>query len=582
LQITLSGRATHIPLVQIGHQSYPIEKRIKFMRQTLLFQLAACLLVPTISQGQTNSNTITRETIVEAEKIIGLDFSDAKIEMMVSGLKNQRGDFEAMRKFPLSNSVLPAMQFNPVPIGMKIDTKQKKFKMSPIKKVKLPENMDELAFYSVRELGVLIKTRQITSEKLTQFYLERLKKYGPKLECVVTLTEDLALAQAKRADAEIAAGHYRSPLHGIPYGAKDLLATKDIRTTWGAAPYTNQVFNSNATVIKRLEDAGAVLIAKTTLGELAMGETWFGGMTRNPWNLKEGSSGSSAGTCAATSAGLMPFGIGTETLGSIVSPCDRCGVTGLRPSYGRVSRAGAMALSWSMDKIGPICRTVEDCAVVFNAIYGPDGVDPTLFEAVFNYDPQLNIKKLRIGLLEKDFEKEKDERKQNDEDALKKIRELGIELIPTELPNYPVDSISFLLSTEGAAAFDELTRTGCDDMLKQQERGSWPNTFRRRRFVPAVEYLQAQRIRYLLIQEVGKLFEKVDLVVAPSFAGKGLLISNLTGNPCVVVPNGFSKAGTPTSICFIGKLFGEAELLAVAKRYQDATEWNRKHPVLTP
>lgn len=551
------------------------------MRHILILPLAALLLTPTLARSQTNTNTITRETVAEAEKLIGLDFSDSKMDMLVSGLKNQLTDFEAMRKFPLSNSVPPAMQFNPIPVGMKIDTKQKKFKLSPTPKVTLPENIDDLAFYSVRELGELIKSHQISSEKLTRFYLERLKKYGPKLECVVTLTEDLALAQAKRADAEIGAGHYRGPLHGIPYGAKDLLATKDIRTTWGAAPYTNQIFNSDATVIKRLELAGAVLLAKTTLGELAMGETWFGGMTRNPWNLKEGSSGSSAGTCAATSAGLMPFGIGTETLGSIVSPCDRCGVTGLRPSYGRVSRTGAMALSWSMDKIGPICRTVEDCAIVFNAIYGPDGADPTLYDAAFNYDPQLNLRKLSIGFLEKDFGKEKGERKDNNEAALKKIRELGIELIPVELPNYPVDSISFLLSTEGAAAFDDLTRTGCDDMLKQQERGSWPNTFRRRRFVPAVEFLQAQRIRYLLIQDVGKLFEKVDLVVAPSFTGKGLLIGNLTGNPCVVVPNGFSKAGTPTSICFIGKLFGEAELLAMAKKYQDATEWNRKHPVLT-
>jgi Asp-tRNA(Asn)/Glu-tRNA(Gln) amidotransferase A subunit family amidase len=563
--------------VQINRQPYSIQR----MRHILLLSLAACVLVPATSRSQTNTNSITRETVSEAEKLIGLDFSESKIDMLVPGLKNQLSDFEAMRKFPLSNSVLPAMQFNPIPVGMKLDTKQKKFKLSPIAKVKLPENLDDLAFYSIRELAELIKTHQITSEKLTRFYLDRLKKYGPKLECVVTLTEELALAQAKRADAEIAAGHYRGPLHGIPYGAKDLLSTKDIRTTWGAAPYTNQIFSSDATVVKRLEHAGAVLLAKTTLGELAMGETWFGGMTRNPWNPKEGSSGSSAGTCAATSAGLMPFGIGTETLGSIVSPCDRCGVTGLRPSYGRVSRAGAMALSWSMDKIGPICRTVEDCAIVFNAIYGPDGADPTLYNAAFNYDPQLNLKKFRIGFLEKDFAKEKGERKDNNEAALKKIRELGIELIPIELPNYPVDNLSFLLSTEGAAAFDDLTRTGCDDMLKQQDRGSWPNTFRRRRFVPAVEYLQAQRIRYLLIQDVGKLFEKVDMVVAPSFAGKGLLISNLTGNPCVVLPNGFSKAGTPTSICFIGKLFGEADLLAVAKKYQDATEWNRKHPNLS-
>jgi Asp-tRNA(Asn)/Glu-tRNA(Gln) amidotransferase A subunit family amidase len=551
------------------------------MRQILILQLLAFLLVPTAAFCQTDTNAISRQTVSDAERLIGLDFSDAKIDMMLPGLRNQLNDFEAMRKFPLSNSVPPAMQFNPIPVGMKFDAKHKKFRLIPAGKVKLPQNMDELAFYSVRQLGELVKGRQITSEKLTRFYLERLKKYGPKLECVVTLTEELALAQAKRADAEIAAGHYRGPLHGIPYGAKDLLATKDIPTTWGAAPYTNQIFSNDATVIKRLEQAGAVLIAKTTLGELAMGETWFGGMTRNPWNLKEGSSGSSAGTCAATSAGLMPFGIGTETLGSIVSPCDRCGVTGLRPSYGRVSRAGAMALSWSMDKIGPICRTVEDCAIVFNSIYGPDGADPTLYDAAFNYDPQLNLKKLRIGFLEKDFGKERGERKDHNETALKKIRELGIELIPVELPDYPVDNISFLLSTEGAAAFDDLTRTGCDDMLKQQERGSWPNTFRRRRFVPAVEYLQAQRIRYLLIQDVGRLFDKIDLVIAPSFAGKGLLISNLTGNPCVVVPNGFSKNGTPTSICFIGRLFGEADLLAVAKKYQDATEWNQKHPSLT-
>lgn len=550
------------------------------MRQILLFQLATCLAVATAAHCQTNTNAITHETVVEAEKLLGLDFSDAKIDMMLPGLKNQLGDYEAMRKFPLSNSVLPAIQFNPVPVGMKIDTARKKFKLSPVGKVKLPKNMDELAFYSIRELGELIKSRQITSEKLTRFYLDRMKKYGPKLECVVTLTEDLAIEQAKRADAEIAAGHYRGPLHGIPYGAKDLLATKDIRTTWGAAPYTNQVFRSDATVIKRLEKAGAVLIAKTTLGELAMGETWFGGMTRNPWNIKEGSSGSSAGTCAATSAGLMPFGIGTETLGSIVSPCDRCGVTGLRPSYGRVSRAGAMALSWSMDKIGPICRTVEDCAIVFDAIYGPDNEDPTLYDASFGYDPRINVKKIRIGFLEKDFGRERGDRKDNNDAALKKIRELGIELVPVELPNYPVDNISFLLSTEGAAAFDDLTRSGSDDLLKQQDRGSWPNTFRRKRFIPAVEYLQAQRIRYLLIQDMGKLFEKVDLVVAPSFAGKGLVMSNLTGNPCVVVPDGFSKAGTPTSICFIGKLFGEGELLAVAKKYQDATEWNRKHPKL--
>ena len=460
---------------------------------------------------------------------------------------------------------------------MKFETQRRKFRMSPPGRVKLPANLDDLAFYSVGELSELIKTRKITSEKLTRFYLERLKKYGPKLECVVTLTEELALRQAKRADAEIAASKYRGPLHRIPYGAKDLLAVKGIRTTWGTAPYTNQVFDYDATVIQRLEAAGAVLVAKTTLGELAMGDVWFGGMTRNPWNLKEGSSGSSAGSSAATAAGLIPFGIGSETYGSIVSPCDRCGVTGLRPTFGRVSRAGAMALSWSMDKLGPICRTVEDCAMVFNAIYGPDGIDQTVGDVPFNYDPRLKLKKVRIGYVKRDFDQEKGERKQNDEATLQIMRALGADLIPVELPNYPLGDISFVLSTESAAAFDELTRSSRDDLMKQQGADAWPNTFRQRRFVPAVEYLQAQRLRYLLIQDTAKVFDKVDLFLAPSLSGRSLLLSNLTGHPGVVVPNGFTKAGTPTSICFIGKLFGEAELLAVAKRYQDATDFNRKH-----
>ncbi len=536
--------------------------------------------LPILTAAQTDTNLITREAVSEAGKLIGLNFSDAKIDMMLPGLKKQLDNFGSLRKFPLSNSVAPALLFNPIPVSMKFERARKKFRMSPPGKVRLPANVDELAFYSVGELAALIKTRQITSERLVRFYLDRLRKYGPKLECVVTLTEDLALEQARRADAEIAAGKYRGPLHGIPYGAKDLLAVKGVATTWGSAPYTNQVFDFDATVVRRLEDAGAVLLAKTTLGELAMGDTWFGGMTRNPWKVKQGSSGSSAGSCAATAAGLIPFGIGSETLGSIVSPCDRCGVTGLRPTYGRVSRAGAMALSWSMDKLGPICRTVEDCAIVFNAIYGPDGLDQSLYDAPFNYAPKINLRKARIGYLKGDFARETGERKQHDQAALQKLRELGADLLPVELPNYPLSDISFVLATEGAAAFDELTLSGRDDLMKQQERASWPNTFRERRFVPAIEYLQAQRIRCLLIQDTASVFDKVDLFLAPCFTGRSMLLSNLTGHPCVVLPDGFSRDGTPTSICFIGKLFGEAELLAVAKAYQDATEFHRKHPTV--
>ncbi len=546
----------------------------------LRFHLLVISLLTASAHGQTNSDSIPREAVIGAEKLNRLNFSDEKIDLMLPGLKEQADTLEALRKFPLSSEVPPAILFNPIPVGMKFEHERKKFKMSAPGKVRLPDDLNELAFYSIGQLAELIKTRQITSEKLTCFYLDRLKKYGPKLECMVTLTEDVALHQARRADAEIARDKYRGPLHGIPYGAKDLLAVKGLPTTWGAAPYTNQIFDYDATVIKRLADAGAVLIAKTTLGELAMGEVWFGGMTRNPWDLKKGSSGSSAGSSAATAAGLIPFGIGSETYGSIVSPCDRCGATGLRPTYGRVSRVGAMALSWSMDKIGPICRTVEDCAIVFNAIYGPDGVDQTIYDQPFNYDPNIKLKKLRIGYLKGDFEKEKGERKEHDEATLQKMRELRMELIPVELPNYRLGNISFVLSTEGAAAFEELTRSRRDDLLKQQESGSWPNTFRERRFVPAVEYLQAQRIRYLLIQDTARMFDKVDLFLAPSLSGRGTLLSNLTGHPCVVVPNGFTKAGTPTSICFIGKLFGEAEILAVAKIYQDATDFHRQHPNL--
>ncbi|HVV01202.1 MAG TPA: amidase [Verrucomicrobiae bacterium] len=523
---------------------------------------------------------IDRQDAKAAEKLFGLDFSDPKLDMMLPGLRAQLRDYLALRKFPLSNSVFPAVQFNPIPLGFHFPYQRERFKIQLPRHVKLPSHREDLAFYSIEQLAVLIRSRQISSEELTRFFLDRLKKQGPRLECVVTLTEDIALEQARRADRELAAGHYRGPLQGIPYGAKDLLAVSGIPTTWGAAPYTNQVFSESATVIQRLEKAGAVLIAKTSMGELAMGETWFGGMTRNPWNIKEGSSGSSAGSCAATSAGLMPFAIGTETYGSIVSPCDRCGVTGLRPTYGRVSRAGAMTLSWSMDKIGPIARTVEDCAIVLHAIYGPDDRDPTVFDVPLDYSPRVSLKTLKIGFLEADFQSETGERKANDEAALAKLKRLGAKLIPVRFPDYPLGNISFVLSTEGAAAFDDLTRSGRDDLLKQQDSGAWPNTFRRRQFVPAVDYLQAQRIRWLLVQDVARLFKEFDIVIAPSLAGKSSLLTNLTGHPCVVVPDGFSTKGTPTSFCFLGRLFEEGKVLAVAKAYQDATGWHLKHPPL--
>lgn len=529
-------------------------------------------------QDEEEPNPITKEMVAAAEKLIGLEFTEVERDSMLEGLKEQLEDYQSIRNIPLDNSVPPAILFNPIPAGLKFDSTRTPFKMSPAKNIILPTNPEDLAFYSVRQLAELIRTRKITSEQLTRLYLDRLKKYGPKLECVITLTEDLALGQARRADEEIAAGKYRGPLHGIPYGAKDLLAVKGYKTTWGAAPYKDQVIDEDATVIKRLEDAGAVLVAKLTMGALAWGDVWYGGKTRNPWNLEQGSSGSSAGSASATSAGLVAFAIGTETWGSIVSPSTRCGTTGLRPTYGRVSRTGAMALSWSMDKIGPICRNVEDCAIVFNAIYGPDGMDQTLYDLPFNYHPGIDVTKLRIGYLKDAFEKDTTNKIFNDR-ALGILREIGIDLIPIELPNIPVYNISFILNAEAAAAFDDLTRSNRDDLLVRQIKNAWPNVVRQSRFIPAVEYINANRIRYQMIQDMAAIMKDIDVYVTPSF-GENLLLTNLTGHPCVVVPNGFREDGTPVSISFIGKLFGEANTLALAKVYQDVTGFHLKHPAL--
>jgi Asp-tRNA(Asn)/Glu-tRNA(Gln) amidotransferase A subunit family amidase len=524
-------------------------------------------------------NPITVEMVGQAQKIVGLDFNEAERDSMLEDLADQRESYEKLRAFPLLNSTPPALQFNPIPFGFEFEKTRRSFKKSPAGAVHMPKTLDELAFYPVSQLSELIRTRKVTSERLTTMYIRRLKKYGPKLECVITLTEDLALKQARKADREIAGGLYRGPLHGIPYGIKDLLAVKGYKTTWGSVPYKDQVIDEDATVVKKLRAAGAVLIAKLTMGELAMGDVWFGGRTRNPWNVKQGSSGSSAGSAAATAAGLVAFAIGTETLGSIVSPSTRCGTTGLRPSYGRVSRTGAMALSWSMDKIGPLCRSVEDCAIVFHAIYGPDGQDQTLYDAPFNYNPAVNWNRLRIGYLKTEFDSVRFNKAVSDS-VLSVLTRLGAKLIPIELPHLPVNQLHIILSAEAAAAFDELTRSGKDDAMVRQGKGAWPNSFRSSRFIPAVEYIEANRVRYLVIQEMQKVMKDIDVYVAPSFGGNNLLLTNLTGHPCVVLPDGFTKEGTPTSISFIGRLFGEGRLLAVARAYQEATGFHLKHPTL--
>ena len=523
------------------------------------------------------AQNITKENIENAEKIIGLNFNDAERDSMLSLLEEQFGNYQKIHAFELNNNVSPSIMFNPIPVSFKFNYLQKPVKFSDYSYTKMPSDKNDLAFYSIGELAQLIKTKKITSTELTKFFIDKLKKYDPQLHCVITLTEEQAIKQARIADEEIALGKYRGILHGIPFGVKDLLSTKDYKTTWGAMPFKDQMLTEDAIIIKKLEDAGAVLIAKLSMGALAWGDVWFGGKTRNPWDLNRGSSGSSAGPASAVSAGLVPFAIGTETWGSIVSPSTVCGTTGLRPTYGRVSRTGAMALSWSMDKIGPICRTAEDIAIVFNTIYGPDGIDQTLYDIPFNYTSTIDIKGLKIGYLKKDFDKKYDFH-ENDSITLAKLKSMGVELIPIDFPDIPINDLAIILSAEAAAAFDDLTRSNKDDMLVRQIKNAWPNSFRASRFIPAVEYINANRIRFELIQRMQKLMNEIDIYIAPSFEGDNLLLTNLTGHPCVVLPNGFSENGTPTSITFMGKLFDEERLIAFAKAYQDATDFHRKHP----
>ncbi|MBW4890169.1 amidase [Mucilaginibacter sp. HMF5004] len=529
---------------------------------------------------QVDTNLITTDVVREAQKVIGMEFSPSQQDSMLTALNGMAKTYQELRKLNLPNSTVPALNFNPVPVGFTNPDKVSGFKLSKIEAVKMPADKNELAFYTVRQLAELIRTKQITSVELTTFFLDRLKKYNSKLLFVVNFTEEHALKQAAQADAEIAAGKYKGVLHGIPFGVKDLLSSADSKTTFGATPYKEQAFGIDATVVKKLEDAGAVLIAKLTLGELAQGDTWFGGKTRNPWDITRGSSGSSAGPASAVAAGCVPFAIGSETLGSIVSPSTECGDTGLRPSFGRVSKYGAMALSWSMDKLGPICRSVEDDAIVFNTIQGTDPNDPSTIAAPFKYDGTVkDLKGWKIGYLKAAFDSRRTQNHVNDSLTLVKLKELGAELVPVELPKMSAGPLTFVLNAEAAAAFQELVLNHKDDMLAQQRKGSWPNNFRYGQFIPAVEYIQANRARTILIQQWYEQLKGLDLYVAPSFS-QNLQLTNLTGNPCVVLPNGLNVRGLPASITFMGQLFGEGKTLMAAKIYQDATDFNKKHPTL--
>ena len=483
-----------------------------------------------------------------------LHFDAAEQAMIDSGMADLMDAYREIREYGLPNSTPPALQFNPLPYGFQIPGPTEKIDWEIPEGIAKPEWEADLAFMSIPELASLLRSGEISSLALTEFFLNRLKKYDPLLHCVVTLTEEYAIEQAKKMDVELAAGKDRGILHGIPFGAKDLFSFPGYPTTWGAGAYKDQELDETAGIIQKLEDAGAILVAKTTLGALAMGDVWFADTTRNPWNLEEGSSGSSAGSASATAAGLLPFAIGTETYGSIVSPSTRCGTTGLRPTYGRVTRSGAMALSWSMDKVGPICRSAKDCAIVFDAIRGLDPADKTLFDAGFTWPGEVDLSELKIGYFESAFDKDH-----------------GI----------PTQALSLILKAEAAAAFDDLTRSDRDTLLVRQHRFAWPNVFRTARYITAVEYIQANRIRHDLIEAYHQKMKEFDVVVTPSFDGADqLLATNLTGHPVVVVPNGFTKSGSPTSISFLGNLFDEGTVLAVAAAYQEASGFHKERPEL--
>ena len=561
-----------------------IYDRRSFMGYFASIGLGSTLLPGVLwAQAAQQATEITAATIACAEELAGLEFSEEERTDIARGLRNHRQQIAALREVELDNSVAPAIVFNPLPEGMTPSTERKKLVRSRTTVRTVPRD-EELAFLPVTELSELVRTRKVSSMQLTQLYLSRLKKYDPVLLCVVNLTEERALAQARAADAEIARGRYRGPLHGIPWGAKDLLAVKGTPTTWGTPPFKDQMIDMDATVVQRLDAAGAVLVAKLTLGELAQGDRWFGGMTRNPWNVEQGSSGSSAGPASATAAGLVGFSIGSETQGSISSPSTRCGATGLRPTYGLVPKTGAMTLSWSMDKLGPICRSAEDCALVLAAIHGPDGKDRSAINAAFNYDASVKPAALRVGYTRSSFERElaadananARATRQFDLAALDALRSIGVTLIPVELPQIRYFG-NFILGIEAAAAFDEFTRSG--KVKEMTPQSSWGDTFRRARFVSAIEYINANRARSLAIEEWAKLMKDIDVLVTPT-SGNQVTATNLTGNPAVIMPHGFSANGTPTSITFIGQLFGEGKLLALANAYQQKTGFHLRHPTL--
>ena len=597
-------------------------KNTSSSRRRFLLNFAGLGLGSTLLPGvlwaqmeQKGTSKITVAMLKEAAAVSGLTLADDDLELIVGTVNQNFTRYAALRKIPIPNNVAPPFYFNPIVSGMTVNRTRSPFVLSKLPKVKRPAQLEDLAFWPVTHLAQLLKARAVTSTELTEMYLGRLHRLNPKLNCVVTFLDDVAHAQAKQADAEIAAGKYRGLLHGIPWGAKDIIAVKGYKTTWGSGAYKDQVIDEDAAVVEILRDAGAVLIAKLTSGELASGDQWFGGRTNNPWKLDQGSSGSSAGPCSATAAGCVAFGIGTETSGSILGPSARCGVTGLRPTFGRSSRYGVMVLSWTQDRLGPLCRTVEDCAVVMNVISRPDGRDLSVMDVPFNWNAKLDVKKLRVGYLKEAFDDTKNRNPdavKNEQQTLAQLQSMGIKLIPITAPDDRFGDTLAVGETrvEAAAFFDDLIRSGRNKLLTTNARTI---QFGAARFIPGVEFLQSQRVRAMMMQNLAEATAGVDVYLAPGGGGGGpgagaaggrggagggagagapppdqprsasqrhTQMANLACYPALALPNGFAADGTPTSITFLARPFGETELLALAKRYQDATDFHLKHPVL--
>ncbi|MDC6404574.1 MULTISPECIES: amidase [Maribacter] len=520
-----------------------------------------------------------KRDVKRAQNLVGVAFTKKQLDTLYPYLERNREGFDSLRAYELDYTVFPAIKFDPLPLNF-VPRPQDSFPIWEIPTdVELPANKSQLAFYTIPQLASLIKYGKISSVALTQFFMDRIKKYDGVLQSTITITEKMAMEQAEKMDAELQAGKYRGILHGIPYGVKDLISVKGYKTTWGAEPYKEQEFDMTATVVEKLQDAGGVLIAKLVSGSLARGDVWFGGKTKNPWDIKEGASGSSAGSGSATSAGLVPFALGTETLGSITSPSTRNGITGLRPTYGRVSRYGVMSLSWSMDKIGPMARNAEDCAIVYSIISGKDAMDPTTTDYPFGLDNNKDVTTLKVGYLKKDIEKDTSKSKDNMVKALEVIKKMGVQMDSLELPeDVPYSGFDIILRAEAGAFFDDLVRSSDVDKMVEQDQRSRANSLRQARFIPAVEYLQANRHREVLIEKMHELIKDYDVIISPSFGNRQLVITNLTGHPVISIPTGLDKDKHPTSITLVGNLYDEASILLLAKAFQEQTEFDEMHP----